>query len=263
MNRESLERTWETGETWFYSRSRQELWHKGATSGHAQKVRGISFDCDQDAILVKVEQIGAACHEGYTSCFFREINPQGELQAVGEPVFDPKTVYNLDDATMKKANRGTSETTAELDTGSLDLDEIPQMPHGLFLPELLREFEMLAKDKDNNKDIKAGVEVPKSVGDKDVCLSGASIILELYQIILVRQQTRPEGSYTAYLFNKGIDKICKKVGEEAAEVIIAAKNRSREELVYESADLIYHLLVLLAEAGVNPDEVFKELVKRR
>ena len=98
MNREALERTWETGETWFYSRSRQELWNKGETSGHTQKVRGISLDCDQDALLVKVEQNGAACHEGYATCFFREVDGQGNLRTVGEPVFDPQKVYHLEPA---------------------------------------------------------------------------------------------------------------------------------------------------------------------
>jgi phosphoribosyl-ATP pyrophosphohydrolase/phosphoribosyl-AMP cyclohydrolase len=226
MNREALERTWETGETWFYSRSRQELWHKGGTSGHTQKVRGISFDCDQDAILVKVEPIGAACHEGYTSCFFREITSEGEVQTIGQPVFDPKEVYNLELIATKKVVLASA------------LDAV-------------------------DKAVKAVIITSDSVDVKKENSSGTDIISELYQIILERQQTLPEGSYTAYLFNKGIDKICKKVGEEAAEVIIAAKNRSREELVYESADLIYHLLVLLAEAGINSDEVLQELIKRR
>jgi phosphoribosyl-ATP pyrophosphohydrolase/phosphoribosyl-AMP cyclohydrolase len=90
-----------------------------------------------------------------------------------------------------------------------------------------------------------------------------NILSDLYDIILDRQRRRPEGSYTAYLFDKGLDKICKKVGEEAAEVIIAAKNRRQEELVYELADLLYHLLVLLAEAGVRPEEVLQELSHRR
>lgn len=221
MNREALERTWETGETWFYSRSRQELWHKGETSGHTQKVQGISLDCDQDAILVKVEQIGAACHEGYVTCFFREVDDQGNLQTVGEPVFDPQKVYHLELAKPAK----------------------PALLSGAVAGEAAGAA--------------AGTATAKAAEARE------SIIPDLYQVILERQQTRPEGSYTAYLFDKGIDKICKKVGEEAAEVIIAAKNRSREELVYESADLIYHLLVLLAEGGIKPAEVFNELAKRR
>ncbi|NLK50950.1 MAG: bifunctional phosphoribosyl-AMP cyclohydrolase/phosphoribosyl-ATP diphosphatase HisIE [Syntrophomonadaceae bacterium] len=211
MNKEALKRTWETGETWFYSRSRQELWHKGETSGHTQRVREISFDCDRDTILVKVEPVGPACHEGYISCFFREINSQGEMRTIAQKVFDPDQVYR---------------------------EEI-----GAKLPE--QEAEVLTKEK-QLKDTRE-----------------LSVLTELYQVIKERQVSRPEGSYTAYLFNQGIDKICKKVGEEAAEVIIGAKNRNSEELIYESADLLYHLLVLLAEAGVTPEEVMQELAKRR
>lgn len=92
---------------------------------------------------------------------------------------------------------------------------------------------------------------------------GPAIIDELYSVIMERKKTLPEGSYTAYLFRKGLDKICKKIGEEAAEVIIAAKNRAPSEVTYEAADLLYHLLVLLAETGVKPEEVFAELARRR
>lgn len=208
MNQEALKRTWETGETWFYSRSRQKLWHKGETSGHIQKVRGISFDCDQDTILIKVEQVGAACHEGYPSCFFRELNQDGKLCIKENRIFDPEKVY-----------------------GDVGKKEIKFSAH----------------------------EAQKKAED----LSERKIIQEVYQVILDRQQNRPEGSYTAYLFNQGIDKICKKIGEEAAEVIIGAKNRNKNELIYEVADLIYHLLVLMAENGVSPDDVFTELAKRR
>ncbi len=242
MNREALERTWETGETWFYSRSRQELWHKGETSGHTQKVQGISLDCDQDAILVKVEQIGAACHEGYVTCFFREVDDQGNLQTVGEPVFDPQKVYHLELAKPAEPALLSGAVAGEA-AGAADVGEKATAAADAVLGEAVGAA--------------AGTATAKAAEARE------SIIPDLYQVILERQQTRPEGSYTAYLFDKGIDKICKKVGEEAAEVIIAAKNRSREELVYESADLIYHLLVLLAEGGIKPAEVFNELAKRR
>ncbi len=174
MNRESLQRTLETGRTWFWSRSRQELWNKGATSGHYQEVKEIRYDCDADSLLVRVVQTGAACHTGERTCFH---NPVMTGEA-GAPV-------------------------------------------------------------------------------------SAGILKEVYDVIMSRKSEMPEGSYTTYLFTRGIDKICKKVGEEAAEVIIGAKNRNREEVIYEVGDLIYHLLVLLAEQGVDPEEVYRELAGRR
>lgn len=174
MNRESLEKTLQSGQTWFWSRSRQELWHKGATSGHFQDVKEITYDCDADSLLIKVIQNGAACHTGERSCFH---NP-------------------------------------------------------LYL-----------KDE------------PKYIT--------ANILNEIYNVVMTRKQEMPEGSYTTYLFTKGLDKILKKVGEEAAEVIIGAKNRNKEEVVYEVGDLLYHLMVLLGEQDIKPQEVFAELAKRR
>ncbi|MEH7335198.1 bifunctional phosphoribosyl-AMP cyclohydrolase/phosphoribosyl-ATP diphosphatase HisIE [Neobacillus drentensis] len=172
MNEESLAKTIETGETWFYSRSRQELWHKGATSGNTQKVVSINYDCDQDALLVLVYPKGPACHTGAVSCF-------------SEGVLDRKT-----------------------------------------------------------------------------SLEDYQILQTLEKVILEREQERPEGAYTTYLFEKGVDKILKKVGEEAAEVIIAAKNRDQEELRWEAADLLYHLQVLLVEQGLPFREVLRTLEER-
>lgn len=169
MNHESLARTLETGETWFWSRSRNELWHKGATSGNTQQVVNISSDCDNDAIVVLVNPAGPACHTGARSCF--------------------------------------------------DIESEHEHPGGL--------------------------------------------LHELYELIKSRQQERPEGSYTTYLFDKGLDKILKKVGEESAETIIAAKNDDPKQLVAETADLLYHLLVMLVARGINLDEVRNELVQRR
>ncbi|NTU26144.1 bifunctional phosphoribosyl-AMP cyclohydrolase/phosphoribosyl-ATP diphosphatase HisIE [Bacillus tequilensis] len=171
MNKESYEKTLETKETWFYSRSRQELWHKGETSGNTQAVKGIRYDCDQDALLVLVEPSGPACHTGSYSCFTQE---QTEEQAAGR--FD--------------------------------------------------------------------------------------IMNELERVIAERQAEMPEGAYTTYLFREGVDKILKKVGEEASEVIIAAKNRDHEELKWEAADLLYHLLVLLREQALPLDDVLDVLKKR-
>lgn len=184
MNRESLERTLATGETWFYSRSRQELWHKGETSGHIQKVKQILYDCDADTLLLQVEQEGSACHEGYHSCFHYQLNPDRSVQVLEE-----------------KKGAG-------------------------------------------------GVKLGK-------------VLEEVYQVVRDRQEKRPEKSYTTYLFNEGLDKILKKVGEEAAEVIIAAKNRSASQLIYETSDLLYHLLVLLVEQGVTLEEIAQELKRRR
>lgn len=191
MNKEAVEKTLATGETWFYSRSRQKLWHKGESSGHVQRVHSLYYDCDRDTLLIMVEQLGAgACHEGYYSCFYRRVQRDGTVVTEGTPQFDPEQVYSQSSA-------------------------------------------------------------------------GPEIINQLYQVILDRQRERPEGSYTTYLFDQGIDKICKKIGEEAAEVIIGAKNNNQREVTYEAADLIYHLLVLLAQQGVTPQQLYTELTARR
>ncbi len=185
MNEEALQRTLDSGRTWFYSRSRQELWMKGETSGHIQTVCDIRYDCDQDALLILVEQTGMACHTGHYSCFYR--NEKGE----------------------------------EIEPVALDMNQVY-----------------------------SGHE-------------GPGVLYELFEVIKDRQIKRPEGAYTTYLFAKGLDKILKKVGEESAEVIIAAKNREKSEVIYESADLIYHLLVLLVEQGVELSDIFSELKSRR
>ena len=185
MNAESLGKTIASGHTWFYSRSREQLWMKGETSGHVQQVRDIFYDCDGDCLLIQVEQTGAACHTGHYSCFYR----RADGEETEPPVFDPDQVYK------------------------------PQ--------------------------------------------ASAAILYELYDVICDRRRQMPAGSYTTYLFEKGLDKILKKVGEENAEVIIAAKNRSREELVYEASDLLYHLLVLLVEQDVSLENIFTELKSRR
>jgi phosphoribosyl-ATP pyrophosphohydrolase/phosphoribosyl-AMP cyclohydrolase len=166
MNREALQLTLDRRETYFWSRSRQQLWHKGETSGNSQKVVKVSLDCDNDAILVEVEPLGPACHTGAYSCF--------------------------------------------------------------------------------------GVE-PKIEG----------VLQQLYTVIEQRKENRPEGSYTTYLFNSGLDKILKKVGEESTETIVAAKNDDSQRLVSETADLMYHLLVMLVERGVTLDEIWRELRARR
>ncbi|NQD69077.1 bifunctional phosphoribosyl-AMP cyclohydrolase/phosphoribosyl-ATP diphosphatase HisIE, partial [Bacillus haikouensis] len=174
MNETSLVKTLETGETWFYSRSRQELWHKGGTSGNTQTVKSIVWDCDKDALLVLVDKQGPACHKGTDSCFHEKI--------IGE--------------------EQTPSTSKE------------------------------------------------------------NILLTLETLIADREKERPDGAYTTYLFEEGVDKILKKVGEEASEVIIAAKNRDAEELKWEVADLFYHVLVLLREQELPLEEVLGVLVER-
>jgi len=185
MNKESLLKTVETGVTWFYSRSRNTLWQKGETSGHVQKVQDISYDCDGDTLLIKVEQTGVACHEGTLSCFSRKL---GETEIQDEKLVDTSKIYGQ---------------------------------------------------------------------------SVSGVLHELYHVINDRKLNPKEGSYTNYLFEKGQDKILKKVGEEAAETIIASKNNDKNELISEMSDLWYHCLVLLANHEVSPSELLAELQKRR
>jgi phosphoribosyl-ATP pyrophosphohydrolase/phosphoribosyl-AMP cyclohydrolase len=180
MNEESLRRTLEEGETWFWSRSRSRLWHKGETSGHMQRVQRVIADCDGDALTVLVEPQGPACHTGARSCFHRKVEGGEQME-----------------------RRETVE--------------------------------------------------PRELGE---------LLQQLYALILSRREERPEGSYTTYLFDAGLDKILKKIGEESAETIIAAKNEEPLMLIAEVSDLIYHLLVLLVERGVWLEDVAAELAGR-
>ena len=170
MNKESLAISMEKGLTCFWSRSRNELWLKGETSGNYQHIVSITADCDKDALVVVVEKDGPACHTGTDSCF-----------------------TNL-----------------------------------LWESESLQEFS----------------------------LNG------LYNMLVGRNETRPEGSYTTYLFEKGIDKILKKVGEECTEVIIAGKADDKKETVYELADLAYHAMVLMVQMGIRVEDIHGELASR-
>ena len=170
MNRESLEISMEKKLTCFFSRSRQELWLKGETSGNYQHIVSITADCDKDALVVVVEKDGPACHTGTDSCFTA-------------PVFES--------------------------------DELSQFT-----------------------------------------MDG------LYELLLGRKEKLPEGSYTTYLFQKGIDKILKKVGEESTEVIIAGKANDKKETIYEIADLAYHVMVMMVEMGISVDDIRKELASR-
>ena len=170
MNRESLQASMEKGLTCFWSRSRNELWVKGETSGNYQHIVSITADCDKDALVVVVEKDGPACHKGTETCF---TNP-------------------------------------------------------VFQSDELHEF----------------------------TLQG------LYDLLVGRKIDKPEGSYTTYLFEKGIDKILKKVGEECTEVIIAGKADDKKETVYELADLAYHAMVLMVQMGITVEDVHRELASR-
>lgn len=179
MNEESIRRTLSTGEAWFWSRSRAELWHKGATSGNTQRVIQMRVDCDGDALSLLVEPAGHACHTGEFSCFHNRLEGANE--------------------------------------GELSEDESHEL---------------------------------------------GRVLRELHTTIKSRRRERPAGSYTTYLFESGLDKILKKVGEEATETVIAAKNDDDGALVSETADLLYHLVVMLVERGVDLDEVGRELTRR-
>ncbi len=179
MNEESLKLTQETGKATFFSRSRQCLWVKGEHSGNIMWVKEILVDCDEDALIIKVDPAGPACHTGETTCFYRKLEQDGSL------------------CEHKK------------ETVSL------------------------------------------------------SILKDVYDVITDRKKNPKEGSYTNYLFTKGIDKQLKKVGEESAEVIIAAKNPDVSELEYEACDLLYHLMVVMVERGLTWENLMSELNKRR
>ncbi|SHI31828.1 bifunctional phosphoribosyl-AMP cyclohydrolase/phosphoribosyl-ATP diphosphatase HisIE [Parasporobacterium paucivorans] len=173
MNQEAFDKTIETGRMTYYSRSREEIWIKGLTSGHFQYVRELSIDCDKDTLLARVFQVGAACHTGNRSCFYTPV---------------AKKEYKVSNP-----------------------------------------FE---------------------------------VFQDVFRVIQDRKENPKDGSYTNYLFDKGIDKILKKLGEEAVEIVIAAKNPDPEEIKYEISDFLYHMMVLMAEKGVTWEEITDELNRR-
>ncbi|GGB44550.1 histidine biosynthesis bifunctional protein HisIE [Lentibacillus populi] len=171
MNEAALQKTIETKETWLFSRSRQELWNKGETSGNKQMVKRVKYDCDGDAILVQVQPLGPACHTGSESCFYKQLY-----------------------------------------------------------------------EEDNGADF--------------------AMLNQLVNTIKSRRNNPVDGSYTTYLFNEGIDKVLKKVGEETGEVIIGAKNADNAELIWEISDLIYHTLIVMEIRNVTLSDIRKELYQR-
>lgn len=187
MSKESLKKSIETGMTWFWSRSRNRLWNKGETSGNTQTIKEIRYDCDSDALLIKVEQKGNACHTGKASCFFNKI----DFKSKG---FSQKDIKNL----------------------------------------------------------KYGTGKP-----------GEGILHELYDTVASRIKEKKPDSYTYSLHMKGLDEIIKKVGEESVEVMLSSKHQTKDQIVYEMADLVYHLIVLMVEKNIKLDDIFSELKSRK
>lgn len=188
MNEEALRRTLETKRSWFWSRSRQELWCKGETSGNKQFVKEVRYDCDEDAILLLVEQIGPACHTGQRTCFYRSLL------------------------------------------------------------------------KDESGENMSGAKEPRT---SNLEPRANTFLDDLYQVILERKEKMPEGSYTAKLLREGQDKILRKLGEESAELLLAAKGGETQQVVSEAADLLYHLMVLLVAEGIPWSAIEEELSRRR
>ena len=173
MNEEAFNTTLETGKMTYWSRSRNVLWTKGLTSGHLQFVKSLTLDCDNDTILAKVDQVGAACHTGNRTCFFKPL---------------------------------------------------------------------MKKEYDDTNPI--------------------HVFQNVYDVITDRKANPKEGSYTNYLFDKGIDKILKKVGEECTEIVIAAKNPDKEEIKYEISDFLYHMMVLMVEKGLTWEDITNQLLQK-
>jgi len=181
MSKQSLEKSIQTKRTWFYSRSKKRLWNKGETSGNFQNIKEIKYDCDNDTLLISVEQIGNACHTGNKSCFYRSLE-DGDIEKTG-------------------------------------------------------------------LDFKSH--------------SGAGILDEVYGVIQQRLEEKADDSYTYSLHKKGIEEILKKLGEEVIEVIISAKYEEKGKSVYEVADLLYHLMVMMVEKNISLDDIYDELRSRR
>jgi len=182
MNEESFQKTLQTGESHFWSRSRGSLWKKGETSGHRQEVEALYVDCDEDAVLLQVRPLGPACHTGKKSCFFRKVGEQ--TAASGK-----------------------------------NIGELPAVP-------------------------------------------ACRILEAIFEVIEDRRRNPSPDSYVSGLFGRGLNQVLKKVAEEAAEVLMAAKDRTPEAFIYEVADLWFHSLVALSALGVTPQEVYEELGRR-
>ena len=185
-DKEALKKTIETGYAHYFSRSRNKLWMKGETSGHVQKVLEINIDCDNDAILLKVEQVGACCHKGYPTCFYKELLRKGEVQVKEERFFDPSKVY-----------------------------------------------------------------------------AHCKVLDEIQDVIKQRIKEKPKDSYVVKIFEEGTEKIAKKILEEASELAVALLKQEKEPVIYEAADLIFHIILGTITRDVKNEEIYEELKKRR
>jgi len=194
MNKDSLQISIDEGRTCFWSRSRNELWRKGETSGNMQSIVAIKADCDLDSLMIVVKKAGPACHTGSDTCFFNE-------------------VMGIDDCGGGTGGGGGCAGSGDGCTGS-------------------------------------GGATPRFTLDT------------LYSVIMDRKANRKQGSYTTYLLDKGLDKILKKIGEESTEVVIAGKSGVKADTIYELSDLVYHALVLMADMGITPGDIIKELEGR-
>jgi len=203
MNKESLEKTLEEGRTCFYSRSRRKLWFKGNTSGNIQSVKKIVLDCDNDSLLILVEQKGVACHTGNYSCFFKEIKG-GKIKEIK---LEPSPSLQKEQAEKQKSLQGE--------------------------------------------------------GRRKQSKIDSEIINEIYQVIQNRKLNYQSNSYVCKLLANSEGLLPKKIGEEAAEVIIALKDKDKDAIIYEVADLWFHTLVALGSCNISPQDIFKELKQRR
>jgi phosphoribosyl-AMP cyclohydrolase / phosphoribosyl-ATP pyrophosphohydrolase len=240
MNRESLRRTVESRQAWFWSRSRGELWHKGATSGNFLNVRTLRVDCDGDTLLVEADPVGPTCHTGAVSCFFNDLtaDDRAELGAAPAPAAIPGPAARAVAA---------AELPVEVGPNAPEPDDLPLVPSAPPISESIGSHAGATGARDA-----AGI----TEGDSHP-------IEGLFAVIEQRQRERPEGSYVVKLLDGGIDRVAKKVGEEATEVVIAAKNGDASEITWEVADLWFHSLVLLAATGVPPAAIWAELERRR
>jgi len=197
------------GRACFWSRSREELWRKGESSGNVQHIVSIKTDCDKDTLLVTVKKDGPACHTGEESCFFEELYNVNEVD-----------VRNEVDA------RNSVDGVNTVDSGKINIIDITDTIRG---GKRAKQFSLEA----------------------------------LHDVIKNRKSQPKPGSYTNYLFEKGMDKILKKLGEESTEVIIAGKSGSKKDTIYEISDLMYHMLVLMTEMDISLDDVLRELESRQ
>ena len=260
MNRKSLEISISEGMTCFWSRSRSELWRKGETSGNVQHIVSIKADCDLDTLIVSVRKEGPACHTGAESCFFEDVY-EADADVISTAYTGSATISATSGvAGVANASRSTGAagvanatgaigasgtTTAVTATGDSGVTNVTTAASGA-------------------TNIAAATGVAKAMDANAAAVEAETrfTLNDLYDIIADRKTNVKKGSYTTYLFEKGIDKILKKLGEESTEVIIAGKAGDIADTIYEIGDLAYHAMVLMVEMGISPEDIIKELASR-